>query len=348
MTRMERKAMADARAMEEQSERMNPLDGRGATPSMGLSQVRGGIVMGDEMALPFKKFGRRSKRLPMEMEEKKEGGSFVPDYISDPMGQYKDAFAQGNQLMEHLHKLHGKGYARSFHEGMKGGLGTGRYEGKGFWDDFKKGFNMVFEPVASVAKVVAPFLGHPEVTAGLSAVGYGKMSKMADELHGSGKITKRERSALQAVLDRHRGGMCGGMDWSKIARIAMPLSEQMLGMGLPKSHYNKFQKLMKELQKKKMEGGMSMSRQVGGAKHKKEEMECESDSEEKEGAGEMPPAYARKMAKFEELKKNAPVNRGAGASDGRKKRAEIVKKVMAEKGLSMINASKYVKEHNLY
>jgi hypothetical protein len=77
-------------------------------------------------------------------------------------------------------------------------------------------------------------------------------------------------------------------------------------------------------------------------------MECESDSEEKEGAGEMPPAYARKMAKFEELKKKAPVNRGAGASDGRKKRAEIVKKVMKEKGLSMINASKYVKENNLY
>lgn len=34
--------------------------------------------------------------------------------------------------------------------------------------------------------------------------------------------------------------------------------------------------------------------------------------------------------------------------DGRKKRAEIVKKVMKEKGLKMIEASKYVKEHNLY
>jgi coproporphyrinogen III oxidase-like Fe-S oxidoreductase len=34
--------------------------------------------------------------------------------------------------------------------------------------------------------------------------------------------------------------------------------------------------------------------------------------------------------------------------DGRKKRAEIVKKVMAEKGMKMIEASKYVKEHNLY
>lgn len=38
----------------------------------------------------------------------------------------------------------------------------------------------------------------------------------------------------------------------------------------------------------------------------------------------------------------------AGASDGRRKRADIVKKVMAEKGLKMIEASKYVKEHGLY
>lgn len=37
-----------------------------------------------------------------------------------------------------------------------------------------------------------------------------------------------------------------------------------------------------------------------------------------------------------------------GGADGRKKRAEIVKKVMAEKGMKMIEASKYVKQHNLY
>jgi len=38
----------------------------------------------------------------------------------------------------------------------------------------------------------------------------------------------------------------------------------------------------------------------------------------------------------------------AGAGDGRRKRAEVVKRVMAEKGLKMIDASKYVKEHGLY
>ena len=42
------------------------------------------------------------------------------------------------------------------------------------------------------------------------------------------------------------------------------------------------------------------------------------------------------------------VKRAVGATDGRRKRAEIVKKVMGEKGLSMVEASKYVKEHGLY
>lgn len=43
-------------------------------------------------------------------------------------------------------------------------------------------------------------------------------------------------------------------------------------------------------------------------------------------------------------KRRAP----AGANDGRRKRAEVVRKVMAEKGMKMIEASKYVKEHGLY
>jgi len=40
--------------------------------------------------------------------------------------------------------------------------------------------------------------------------------------------------------------------------------------------------------------------------------------------------------------------RSGGASDGRKRRAEIVRKVMAEKGMKMIEASKYVKANGLY
>lgn len=62
------------------------------------------------------------------------------------------------------------------------------------------------------------------------------------------------------------------------------------------------------------------------------------DSEHMEGGALVPVANMK-----------ASYMAGQGRSGGgRSKRAEIVKKIMKEKGLSMIEASKYVKQHNLY
>jgi hypothetical protein len=47
-------------------------------------------------------------------------------------------------------------------------------------------------------------------------------------------------------------------------------------------------------------------------------------------------------------KAQMPSSTMSGGKGGKSKRAEIVKKVMKEKGLKLIEASKYVKEHNLY
>jgi len=58
----------------------------------------------------------------------------------------------------------------------------------------------------------------------------------------------------------------------------------------------------------------------------------------------MPEVAAIGVAEPAGRRKRAP----AGPDDGRRKRAAVVKRVMAERGLSMIEASKYVKEHNLY
>jgi hypothetical protein len=46
--------------------------------------------------------------------------------------------------------------------------------------------------------------------------------------------------------------------------------------------------------------------------------------------------------------KGRRTRRPAGENDGRRKRAEVVRQVMREKGMKMIEASKYVKEHGLY
>ena len=82
------------------------------------------------------------------------------------------------------------------------------------------------------------------------------------------------------------------------------------------------------------------------------------------GNGMMPPPEGHKGAwkgiKAMHVKQEGMGHCGAGSSGagssgaghtgagGRSKRASIVKKVMAEKGLKLIEASKYVKEHNLY
>lgn len=55
------------------------------------------------------------------------------------------------------------------------------------------------------------------------------------------------------------------------------------------------------------------------------------------------------LAPLKESSGNGKVRRAkAGPNDGRKKRAAIVSKVMKERGLSLIDASKYVKANNLY
>jgi hypothetical protein len=125
--------------------------------------------------------------------------------------------------------------------------------GAGFWDDFKRGFNMVFEPGSKyILKPLLATTGPQGIAAaaGLSALGYGKKK--------------------------------GGKSFST-RPIQLPDNDVVV----PKA----------QMQSSYMSGGAS----------------------------------------------------GCGVSGGgRAERACIVKRVMAEKGLSMIQASKYVKEHGLF
>jgi hypothetical protein len=305
--RAERKAMADSRAMEEQMERENPLSGRGATPSMGLSQVRGGKKM------------------------------------------MKNAAAQGKQLMEHLASLHGSGYAKQFHEGMKGagffsnlghglsdvagmfGLGKQESDSESDEEDMKK------------KKGAGPFsnLGH-----GISDVvgmfGLGKKGglhtgRYEGEGTGGAKISAAEKKALKSVLEKHEmdgGSRCVGAG---------------TGGRMGPVPYGRPQKPKMEL----MDGGFSFSEMMmrrggpGGINYDHspnikhglpDPLEYQKMREKMTGKKEPMVAYGKPKKE----------KRVVGAGDGRRKRAEIVRKVMAEKGMKMIEASKYVKEHGLY
>jgi hypothetical protein len=125
------------------------------------------------------------------------------------------------------------------------------------------------------------------------------------------------------------GGFLGAL--ASIASTAIPLISSLFGRGqMSKEAHDELMKVMKH--KKKMRGGSSHMVGAGKLTITHGEEECsDSDKEAMLGKGRM-------------RKPKRPV----AASDGRRKRAEIVRKVMAEKGLSMIEASKYVKAHGLY
>ena len=311
MNRAERKGMADNRAMEEQMNRENPLSGRGATPSMGLSQVRGG------------------KKMMM------------------------NAGAQGKHLMEHLEALHGSGYAKEFHKGMcgagflsdlgiplvsdvagmvglgkknrkkqesdsenddmEGGLHTGRYEGEGHCGG------------AKFSRDTQDFSGHMKG-------GYLGLAMMAlpliSKLLGAGKMTQDAHDQIKDMIDDkmeahekkyHSGKMKGG--YLGLAMMALPLISKLLGAG----------------------------KMTQDAHDKLEDMFVKGDKEMK-GAGRVVGGmmYPSPKRMPMELQKEAIELKGMGAGDGRKKRAMIVKKVMADRNCSMVEASKYVKEHGLY
>jgi len=191
--RQARLMMADHRALEEEAERMNPVNpkrvlgapkgytglmrGSGATPSMGLSQFRGGagyesssdsdgeqLVGSGHMVGCGTGAGRRKKG-----------------------GAKSEAHQMGLHLSKHLQGLHGAG----------------------FWSDFKDGFMSVMKPVAGVVKSVAPMLG-PEgmaVSGVLGALGAGKPKR--GRPRGSGKSGRYEGKGKLVIT--HGGGTGAGM-----------------------------------------------------------------------------------------------------------------------------------------
>jgi hypothetical protein len=335
MVRLAHKDMADTRALEEQAERawgsQNPIQnvsGSGATPSMGLSQISGG-------------------KSSMKAHE-------------------ADAMAQGHALAEHLHKLHGSGYAQSFHRGMGGGLGTGRYEGEGKQSEG----GMMMMPIRD--RAVPAFSRDTQAFTPMTGMGSGGMTggfwlplltsvglPLIQKLLGSGHMDDKCKMEMEKLIKKHEekyhGGKLKGGFWGALATVGIPLLAKMLGAGhcSQKGHdsmvkmFGQCDKKEATAMKKEMKGGMTM-RAVGAGKMPMM-MGCDSDDEMKgKGLFSNIGHGLSDIAGMFGLGKGKKVKRVVGEADGRRKRAEVVRKVMAEKGMKMIEASKYVKEHGLY
>lgn len=338
MARSERKMMADMRAVEEEAERMNPVNpkrqlgapkgyvvGGSATPSMGLSTVRGGAMLGadghGQRVIGAGMLGQDGHGQRVVGAGTKKGQSRKTARKAYEGG----AEEMGFHLAQHLHDLHGAG----------------------FFDDFKKGFMSVISPVAGIAKSLLPLAGPEGMAASgvLGAIGLGKGKK-----RGSGKAEDKAAGARAVAQMMHMGA-----------------SEAEIKRALKKSPYYLTAKEAEEviehakaalgLMKMKRGGALSGAYE-GKGKHAESDSESESESDEEEehleGAGflsDLGIPIISNLAGAIGLGSSSGGKRKrakAGPSDGRRKRAEIVKRVMKEHGMSMVEASKYVKAHGLY
>jgi hypothetical protein len=233
-----------------------------------------------------------------------------------PSGEYDGAGK--HTLMDHL-AAPMKGFGDYLHafemdkapavkKAKKGGMKTGKYEGEGTG-------GIKVRPVAGATQKARNWLAHrlPMVQAGMVAL----ESAIYAAQHAL-QLNAAEKRFVERELRRRGVPDPEGTESDEEA-------EEITGEGAtPSMGLSQFR------------GGMAMGQVVGSGKMK---AAMDSDSEsDMEGCGPAPapvPAGKKKRA-------------SAGPDDGRRKRAAVVRKVMADKGLSMIEASKYVKAHGLY
>jgi hypothetical protein len=277
------------------------------------------------------------------------GGHRAGDFAEGDNDEYRGA---GHDLSKKSAKELGKMMGKI---AMKGGAKC--MEGGNFWDDFTdglaQGFNMVVEPFAKIAK---PFIGHGKKKAGrpkkvVCACGDKKCKGCG--MSGGAILGNPDPYPVQGNSERIAGRGRGRPKKVGGAKKEMVGDKQhdLLAMPTPV-----------------LSNGVPPTAQLRGSYGGSKPMTDE------EAKAELKRLVESKMVKEMTKKANAErpdtiLNRyggltkeqveagyvrpkkgkgKVGAGDGRKKRAEIVKRIMKEKGMKMIDASRYVKEHNLY
>lgn len=279
-TRRAKLVLADHRAEAIQHERLNPVNpkrglaknhtglaGSGATPSMGLSQFRGGSKKSEAHMMGCA-LGKHIKGL--------HGSSFHKDFLHG-MGAVDDDEEPEGYVREKLrfdesgHRIPNTGDVNE----TRSAQATKNYEEK--MSPSERAFRTMNK--------------------GLIEVGHMGLDKAGSVIPGSEKVAE----AVRGLLPKR-----GSAHFSEKQRATMELSQKKAG----RTHNN---------------GPGLLSGNVDGVRGG-------ANTGAYEGHGHSASSYSR-------------VKRMVGA--GVSARASLVKKVMAEHGLSMIEASKYVKAHGL-
>ncbi len=308
--RAARLAMADSRALEEQAERANPIRGRGATPSLGLSQFRGGLTLGADLAtMPT---GEYDDEL-LGDQSYGSGKHTLMDHLAHPTKGFGRARHDGARLADAIRSQHGGAYLSHF----VGGMNTGRYEGEGSHSDSEEEEEMEMEDD------VAEMEGGKKLT----------KAALRQQLLAIKRAHPEKAKEVDAYLARlgGRGRMAGGgfLD-SVMSFISSFFGSKKAGPSLSRADAAKA-----ELAKMGITSLRDFTRWS---------LKNHPDKGGDTGKFQSVSDLAGRAFKGEGRRRRA----AAGPSDGRRARAAVVKKVMAEKGLSMIAASKYVKEHGLF
>jgi hypothetical protein len=188
-----------------------------------------------------------------------------------------------------------------------------------------KGGSKVGDQIASVAKTLAPFaplllgLGHPVP------------KSKADIVKALAPMGAKASHTLKKLKEVAMNGGYSFNDFiGDVAHVGKAVAPDLIRASLKGEGKRK---------RKSKKGGLSLSDVLESAK----------PAITKAVSTATP--VAKKLAKSlgkQALAKASSALEGMGRKGGKAKRAEIVKKVMAEKGMKMIEASKYVKAHNLY
>jgi hypothetical protein len=357
MARAARKHLADMRALEQMAERSNIVDPREVTTEELLDKGYGRddneLMMENLPGVPTPKKGGRRRRGSEEIEGgeglfneiypmKGKGATPTMGLSQVRGGKSHEAHAMGAKLRAYLEQLHGGAYAKAFAggcAGMSGGAKCATTEsecadmGGTYFDGECYGLDECPKP--DEPDEPPAVCDYPEWT-GSTDTGARKFYKSGDRVQLDGKAYETGTSTTNKPP---------GTPWKEVACGSG--AGRMVG-GLANRSGNVQQSGSYEGLGRRVAGGnMSGTADVTGG-HCPNREHLREDVTGKGTKKGMVRKTARRAYEGTPVEGSKKRRAPAGANDGRRARAEIVKKVMAEKGLKMIEASKYVKQHNLY
>jgi hypothetical protein len=194
----------------------------------------------------------------------------------------------------------------------------------------RKGGSKVGDQIASVAKTLAPFaplllgLGHPVP------------KSKADVVKALAPMGAKASHTLKKLKEvAMKGGYSFNDFLGDVAHVGKDVAPDLIRASLASGAGKR--------KRKSKKGGISLSDVLESAKPAISKAVASATPVAKKVAKNLGKQAIDALAS-----KASSALEGMGRKGGRSKRAEIVKKIMAEKGMKMIEASKYVKAHNLY